>query len=325
MADISILTLDQIGNGLAINQSTSKLDVLLSEDPRNMLRLSNDNKLFINGIYVEKIPDGNNIVWSNVTISDPAVRSGLADSSNLLQIGKDLAANIWIRGAITNTGASIPANTLVFSIPSEFEISNYPDSGSFYQMAPVQSTLAGNTTALFLRMQYYNYLQNFAFSGALATNVSFIFQPTIIGRAKTLFKDVFVDTSPSYKDVTWTSLGITNVNAASGLPDLSNPLQIGKDTIGNVWMRGAVTNIGTAIAANGVVATLPVTHQLLGYASSSSFCQLTAVQSTLAGNTTALFLRMKNLTNVQTIAFSGSMASGVSFVMQPTIIGRLKV
>lgn len=323
MGDIHILTLDKIGRALRIDPNSGNLDIYLSDDPRNALKIGPDNKLVVNGLFVEDIPRENAIVWTGVNITDPNLQAGMADLSNPLQVGKDVLGNIWMRGAVTNKGGALAANSIVAIIPSDFSVSNYAEDYGFFQMGAIQSSLAGNTTALFLRMQNYNYQQSLAFSGSMATNVSFVMQPTIIGKAKYSFPSApIAENMPSYMDVTWESVVVSNANVVTGMADASNPLQIGKDALGNIWMRGAVTNVGAAVAANGVIGTIPVDLQLSGYLNATTFCQLTAVQSSLAGNTTALFLRLKNYTGVQSLAFSASLASGVSFMLQPTIIGR---
>lgn len=324
MPDIQILTLDKIGKAFSIDPSDGSLNIAISDDPLNVLKFDPVKGLVVTGFNAPTIPDSAGITWTNIDVTYPSIQSGMADLSNPLQIGKDLLGNIWMRGAITNLGSAVGENTIVGVIPSDYEMLNYAEDYGFYQLAAIQSTLSSNTTALFLRMQNYNYQQSIAFSGTWATNVSFIMQPTIIGKAKHAFKGDFVEAVPVYTDATWVNLTLTNANVALGLADKSNPLQIGKDRLGNIWMRGAVTDIATAVAANGVIGTIPVEYQLAGYASVNTFCQLTAVQSSLAGNTTALFLRFKNYTNVQSIAFSASLASGVSFMLQPTIIGRAK-
>lgn len=324
MPDIQILTLDHIGGGLAVNPNSGDLELKISNDPRNVLKINSATKeLFVNGFVPEVIPNANNIMWVNVNITEPTVISGMADSSNPLQIGKDLAGNIWIRGALTNTGSPIAANTAVADLPTDVQLSNYPSGYyDFYQLTAIQSSLAGNTTALFLRFRDYDNKQSIAFSGSWATNVSFMIQPTIIGHARYEFKGATSGSIPNYQNVTWEPIQITNANIANGFTDGSSPMQIGKDADGNIWLRGAVTNIGTAVAANGVIGTVPVSYQLSGFASLNSFVQLTAVQSNLNGNTAAIFLRFKNYNNVQSLAFSASLAAGVSFMLQPTIIGR---
>lgn len=325
MEDIRILTADKIGNTLQINPSDGVVNVSLSDDPTNMIRVDDQNKLIVKGLFVEKIPDYNNIAWTDVTILNSNIKSGLSDSSNPLQMGKDVSGNIWIKGGITNTSSSVAAGITVASIPSDYELSGYMDSAALYQLCPIQSMLAGNTTAIFLRLESYNYQQSLAFSAALGTNVSFFIQPTIIGKAKYPFKGVFFENAPNYNTVTWESVNITNANITSGLPDLSDPLKIGKDSQGNIWIKGTVTNTGgTNVAANGIVGTIPVDYQLAGYTSSTSFVQLTPVQSLLAGATTAIYLRMKNYTDVQSIAFNTTLSVGVSFTMLPTMIGRSK-
>ena len=324
MPDIEILTLDKIGNAFAIDPNNGNLNLAISDDPLNVLKVDPSKGLLVKGLFAETIPSGNSITWAAVNITHVDVRSGMADLSNPLQIGKDVLGNIWLRGAVTNLGSAVAANTIFGVIPTDYEIANYAEDYNFFQLITIQSSLAGNTAALFLRMQNYNYQQSLAFSGSLATNVSFIIQPTIIGKAKYLFNGSFVDAIPIYTDATWVDVTITNANIVSGLADASNPLQIGKDTLGNIWMRGAVTDIATAVAANGVIGTIPIDYQIAGYISVNTFCQLTAIQSSLGGNTTALFLRFRNYNGVQSIAFSGSIAAGVSFMLQPTIIGRAK-
>ncbi len=326
MPDIKILTLDKIGKGLNIDPNSGNLDLKISEDPRNALKVNESTReLFVNGFQVEIVPDANTIVWLNADLTYPGIQSGMSDLSNPLQIGKDLLGNIWIRGALTNvSGGTISPNTEVATIPVDSELSGYQEAYDFYQLSAIQSSLAGNTTALFLRFREYNYKQSIAFSGNWVTNVSFIIQTSIIGRAKYAFRGAANSSIPNHNTVTWAAITITNANISNGLSDGSNPMQIGRDPEGNLWMRGAVTNTGTAVAANGVIGTLPVDYQLAGVASVNSFIQLTAIQSNLAGNTTALFLRLKNYNNVQSLAFSGSLATNVSFIMQPTIIGRVK-
>lgn len=325
MTDIRIMTLDKIGKGLKVDPNSGSLDVELSKDPRNVLKIdTTNNTLMVSGVFVENVPNESSIAWKSIEITNPYIRSGMADSSNPLQVGKDLLGNIWMRGAVTNTGSAIAANTVIGTVPVEYELSNYPEDYGFFQLAAIQSSLAGNTTALFLRFQNVNYLQSLAFSGSMATNVSFMMQPTIIGKAKYGFPvAATVENIPSYTNVaTWENVVITNANVSSGMSDASNPLQIGKDPMGNIWMRGAVTDIATAVAANGIIGTIPAGLQLSGYLNATTFCQLTAVQSSLAGNTTALFLRLKNYNGVQSLAFSASLATGVSFMLQPTIVGR---
>lgn len=323
MPDIQILTADKIGDSFTIDPYTGNVSVRVSNDPKNMLKVDPSHGLVVNGAFVETVPNSQSIVWTHVEITDPNLHTGMADYSNPLQIGKDLKGNIWMRGAVTNIGSQVAANSIWGTIPVDWHLGKYNEDYSFVQLNAVQSSVGGNTAALFLRMQNYSYVQSLAFSANMPVNASFIMQPTIIGLAKFGFKAAdIVEEIPTLADVTWTDIAITNVNVATGFADSSFPLQIGKDTKGNIWMRGAVTNIASAVAANGVIATLPTTHQLSGYTSINSFCQLVPIQSTLPGNTTALFLRMKNYNNVQTLAFSGSLASSVSFVLQPTIIGR---
>ena len=323
MPDIQIITLDKVSKPLSIN-TDGNLGITLSEDPQNMLKLDPENNLIVKGVFVETVPNANSIAWTGVNIPDPNILTGMADGSNPLQVGKDILGNIWLRGAVTNIGGAVSANTIIGTIPGDYEISGYADDYNFFQLTAVQSSLAGNTAAIFLRLQNYNYMQSLAFSANLATNVSFIIQPMIIGKARYVFKGTTTENMPSYMNVSWENIQITNASVVSGLSDGSNALQIGKDDLGNVWMQGAVTNNGAAISANGVIGTFPVSCHLAGYASANTFCQLTAIQSTLAGHTAALFLRFKNYNDVQSFAFSASFASGVSFQLQPTIIGRAK-
>lgn len=328
MPDIRILTLDKIGNSLNIDPDTGNLEIKISKNPDNVLKVDNQTKeLFVSGYEVQVTPDANTIIWNPVTIDPyyPDVRPGMADLSNPMQVGKDLHGNIWLRGALTNnTGSAIAANTSVASVPVDWESSDFSETYDFYQLGAIQSSVAGNTTALFLRFRQLNHKQEIAFSGNWAANASFMIQPTIIGRARYGFSSPANGSIPNYNNVTWEPMQITNANISNGLSDGSNPMQIGRDAEGNVWLRGAVTNIGSAVAANGAIGTVPVDYQLAGYASVNSFCQLVAVQSSLAGNTTALFFRLRNYNNVQTFAFSASLAAGVSFMLQPTIIGQAK-
>ena len=325
MNDIQILTLDKIGKALGIDPNSGNLNIQLSNSPKNVLEFDENNNLLVRGIFIENIPDHNNIVWTDIVITDANVLAGMSDSSNRLQVGKDLLGNIWMRGAITNIGGTLSANSVIGKIPDDYHIAGYSDTPGFCQLAAIQSTLAGNTTALYLRLQNYYGEQNFAFSGNFATNVSFIMPPTIIGKAKYIFKGVFPENIPVYTDVTWARIDITNANIVSGMPDMSNPLEIGKDPQGNIWVRGAVTNVASAVAANGIIGTIPLDYHLSGYVSATGLCQLVPIQSTLVGNTTALFLRLKNYNGVQNLAFSGSLASGVTFMLQPTIVGRAKL
>ena len=329
MPDIKILTLDKIGNSLSIDPNTGNLDIKISQNPNNVLKIdAKTHELFVAGYEFQVTPNAETILWNPITIdpSYPDIKSGMADFSNPMQIGKDLHGNIWLRGALTNnTGSAIAANTPIASVPVEWEVSSFTETYDFYQLGAIQSSVAGNTAALFLRFRQLNYKQEIAFSGSWPASASFIIQPTIIGRARYGFSSPATNGNiPNYNNVTWAPMQITNANISNGLSDGSDPMQIGRDPEGNVWLRGAVTNIGTAVAANGAIGTVPIDFQLAGYASVNSFCQLVAVQSNAPGNTTALFFRLRNYNNVQTFAFSASLASGISFMLQPTIIGRAK-
>ncbi|MDH0826572.1 hypothetical protein N5C97_08670 [Acinetobacter johnsonii] len=325
MPDIQVLTLDKVGGGLIIEPNTGELEVLVSKDPRNILKVNTTTKeLFVNGYSVDVIPSENSIIWINVDILDLNIKSGMSDSSNPLQVGKDLLGNIWVRGALTNIGSALPANSIVAKIPVDCELSNYPNSYDFFQLTAIQSSLAGNSTALFLRFRDYDYQQSIAFSGNWATNVSFMINPTIIGKARYEFQGSVNGSIPNYTNATWEPVQITNANVINGLADGSYPMSVGRDADGNLWLRGAVTNNGTAVSANGVIGIIPLDYQLSGYPSVNSFIQLVAIQSLLAGNTASLFFRLKSYNNIQSFAFSGSLATGVSFMIQPTIIGRAK-
>lgn len=98
-----------------------------------------------------------------INIPDPNILTGMAGGSNPLQVGKDILGNIWLRGAVTNIGGAVSLNTIIGTIPGDYEISGYADNYNFFQLTAVQSSLAGNTAAIFLRLQNYNYMQSYSF------------------------------------------------------------------------------------------------------------------------------------------------------------------
>lgn len=321
--DTVVLTGDKIGKGVGINEYTNLLDILISNDKSNVLSFDNENKLLVRGLFIENTPDSNSIAWYGVRIDYDGVTLGMPDQSNPMQFGKDTRGNIWVRGALTNvSGAAILANSILAKIPDDFELDGYPESGSLYQLANIQTSLAGNTTALFLRMMHYNQDQTLAISGSWANNSSIIMNPMIIGKAKFKFTSSTTENAPSYLNVTWQNVTISNVNIQTGNSSGTDPLQIGKDTLGNIWVRGCITNIASSVSANGVIANLPTDHQLLGYQSLSTWVQMIPVQSMLAGQTAAIFLRFRNYNSVQSIAFSAAIATGTTLAIQPSIIGR---
>ena len=65
MTDISLITTDKLGKGLAINPITSLVDTSLSTDSGNILRYGTDNGLLAS---IEYNPAGSLISWTDLTL-----------------------------------------------------------------------------------------------------------------------------------------------------------------------------------------------------------------------------------------------------------------
>lgn len=182
MSDISLIAANKIGKGLKINPITGLLDVQLSRDSGNITAFGTDNGLkTINGA------DG--ITWENVELTSafsPYFPSNNPITPTNMQIGKDTHGNIWLKGAFINkSGVSQPANTYFGEISSNMFLAGYPENTGLYQLSnvPVNIVSTSNLSVIYLRMQFYQYRQRFALSGAMATNMCVTIPQQIIGFA----------------------------------------------------------------------------------------------------------------------------------------------
>ena len=101
-------------------------------------------------------------------------------------------------------------------------------------------------------------------------------------------------------------------------------MQIGKDTHGNIWLKGVFTNkSGASQAANTYFGEISSNMFLAGYPEATGLYQLAnvPVNIVLAANTTVMYLRMQFYQNRQRFALSGAMAANMCVTIPQQIIG----
>lgn len=180
MTDISLITTDKLGKGLAINPITSLVDISLSTDSGNILRYGTDNGLLAS---IEYNPAGSLISWTDLTLLGNW-QSGVYGKN--LRIGKDSSNNIWLEGVIFNgTGASIAANNYFAAIPYAYMLRGYTETASLYLLPHTIANvlLAGSTLIPYLKLQYSASVMKFALSVAIPANAAIHFPLCIIGEA----------------------------------------------------------------------------------------------------------------------------------------------
>ena len=180
MANITLITADKLGKGLAINPATKLVDTRLSTDAGNILRYGTDNGLLAS---VESSPSGSPIVWTDLTMLGNW-QSGSYGKN--IRIGRDSSNNIWLEGVIYNgTGASIAANNYFSAIPSEYILRGYTDSASLWLLPHTIGNVlvAGSALIPYLKLQYSGGEMRFALSVAVPAYAAISFPLCIIGEA----------------------------------------------------------------------------------------------------------------------------------------------
>lgn len=125
--------------------------------------------------------------------------------------------------------------------------------------------------------------------------------------------------------VTWqylTAIGTSwyPMGANGGL----QPLRVGRDTNGNIWLEGAMCNTSASqIAANNYFAELPQEYWIAGMLESSSLYQLsnTIANLLVAGNTTVPYLKMQYYQGHQKLAVSVAVPATGTLYFPLCIIG----
>ena len=127
--------------------------------------------------------------------------------------------------------------------------------------------------------------------------------------------------------ITWEDVALTSAfypYFPTNNPTAPTNMQIGKDTHGNIWLKGAFINIsGASQAANTYFGEISSDMFLAGYPEATGLYQLAnvPVNIVLAANTTVMYLRMQFYQNRQRFALSGAMAANMCVTIPQQIIG----
>ena len=134
--------------------------------------------------------------------------------------------------------------------------------------------------------------------------------------------------------ITWENVALTSAFSPyfpSNNPITPTNMQIGKDTRGNIWLKGAFINkSGVSQAANTYFGEISSNMFLAGYPEAAGFYQLTNVpvnivlaynSGVLASDPVVMYLRMQFYQYRQRFALSGTMTANMCVTIPQQIIG----
>ena len=134
--------------------------------------------------------------------------------------------------------------------------------------------------------------------------------------------------------ITWENVALTSAfypYFPSNNPIAPTNMQIGKDTHGNIWLKGAFINIsGASQAANTYFGEISSNMFLAGYPENTGFYQLTNVpvnivlaynSGVLASDPVVMYLRMQFYQYRQRFALSNAITANMCVTIPQQIIG----
>ena len=127
--------------------------------------------------------------------------------------------------------------------------------------------------------------------------------------------------------ITWENVALTSAFSPyfpTNNPTAPTNMQIGKDTHGNIWLKGAFINkSGAPKPSNTYFGEISRNMFIDGYPESTGFYQLTnvLVNIVLTSNSGAMYLRMQFYQNRQRFALSGSLSANMCAIIPQQIIG----
>lgn len=130
----------------------------------------------------------------------------------------------------------------------------------------------------------------------------------------------------SSSTITWTNLPVVNDlgTVVTGFSDGTQPLQIGKDSTGLIWLRGAFRVTSGTIVSGSAFASLPTTHMLKGFINNASnYIRINSCPANfITSNQLTLYTQLAYFSGVQSLSFSSNLGNPALVVFAQQCLGH---